>query len=212
MAFACTDGTLVQSYLCSVFGASWVAVSEPASKRRELATLHGADVVYDPTSPGFDVPATVRQATGDRGADVVLDCAGNQRTLDTAFHAVRPRGSVVNVAVWENKPVLDIDAITYKEFRFTGAPGELLNRARLAFDRVLAGVLAYDRVHGEVLEAVAAGKFSGLENLITRRITLEDFVEKGVKALMNEKDEHGKRILSYRVCRSDTRLICSLRQ
>ncbi|KAI1786916.1 GroES-like protein [Ganoderma leucocontextum] len=154
-----------------VFGASWVSVSEPALKRQQLAISQGADVVYNPTSPGVDVPAAVRQATGDRGADVVLDCAGNQRTLDTAFQAVRPRGSVVNVAVWENKPVLDIDAITYKEFKFTG-------------------VLAYDRVHAEMLEAVSAGKFNGLENLITRRITLEDFVEKGMKALIYEKDEH----------------------
>ncbi len=119
-------------HLPSVFGASWVAVSEPALKRRELAILHGADVVYDPTSPGLDVPAAVRQATGDRGADVVLDCAGNQRTLDTAFQAVRPRGSVVNVAVWENKPVLDIDTITYKEFRFTGSHSGVLNWVRLA--------------------------------------------------------------------------------
>ena len=45
-----------------------------------------------------------------------------------------------------------------------------------------------------MLKAVAAGKFGGLENLITRRITLEDFVEKGLKALINEKDEHGERI------------------
>ncbi|KAM5545885.1 hypothetical protein V8D89_000011 [Ganoderma adspersum] len=150
---------LLASRVVRIFGASWVAVSEPALKRRELATLHGADVVYDPTSPGFNVPATVRQATDGRGADVVLDCASNQRTLDTAFHA--------------NKPVLNIDAITYKEFSFTG-------------------VLAYDQVYGEVLEAVAAGKFNRLENLITRRITLEDFVEKGIKALMYKKDEHGK--------------------
>ena len=43
-----------------------------------------------------------------------------------------------------------------------------------------------------MLRAVAAGKFNGLENLITRRITLEDFVDKGMKALIYEKDEHGK--------------------
>ncbi|PIL28863.1 hypothetical protein GSI_08909 [Ganoderma sinense ZZ0214-1] len=164
---------LLASRVVRVFGASWVAVSEPASKRRQLASLHGADVVYDPTSPGLDVPAAVRQATGDRGVDVVLDCAGHQDTLDTAIHAIRPRGSVVNVAAWGKKPVLDIDAVTHKEVRFTGA-------------------LAYDRVHEEMLEAVAAGKFNGLENLITGRITLEDFVERGVKALMYEKDEHVK--------------------
>ena len=42
-----------------------------------------------------------------------------------------------------------------------------------------------------MLQAVAEGKFNDLDNLITRRIPLEDFVEKGIKALVNEKDEHG---------------------
>ena len=54
-----------------------------------------------------------------------------------------------------------------------------------------AGVMAYDRDHPEMLRAVAEGKFNGLENLITRRIGLEDFVEKGIHALIHEKDQHG---------------------
>ncbi|KAI0704212.1 alcohol dehydrogenase GroES domain protein [Cerioporus squamosus] len=156
-----------------VFGAAWIAVSEPASKRRDLAQAHGADIVYDPVVANTDVPIAVRQVTGDRGADVVFDSAGTQRTLDTAFQAVRPRGNVVNVAVWENRPTLDIDAVTYKEVTFTG-------------------IMAYDRDHREMLDAVAEGKFKGLENLITRRIGLEDFVEKGIHALIHEKDQHVK--------------------
>ena len=101
------------------FGAAWIAVSEPASARRDLATQHGADAVYDPTAPETDVAAAIRTATEDRGADVVFDCAGVQRTLDTAFQAVRPRGTIMNVAVWDGKPVLDIDALTYKEVLLT---------------------------------------------------------------------------------------------
>ncbi|RPD60647.1 alcohol dehydrogenase GroES domain protein [Lentinus tigrinus ALCF2SS1-7] len=156
-----------------VFGAASIAVCEPASRRRDLAETHGADIVYDPTAPNADVPAAIRKATGDRGADVVFDCAGTQRTLDTAFQTVRPRGNIVNVAVWEKRPTLDIDAVTYKEVNFTG-------------------VIAYDRDHPEMLRAVAEGKFKGLENLITRRIGLEDFVDKGIHALIHEKDQHVK--------------------
>ncbi|KAI0752576.1 alcohol dehydrogenase GroES domain protein [Daedaleopsis nitida] len=160
-----------------VFGAAWIAVSEPASKRRELALSHGADTVYDPLEPGLSVPTELRKITADRGADVVFDCAGAQQTLDTAFKAVRPRGCVVNVAIWETRPTLDINAMTSKEIIFTG-------------------VMAYDRAHEEMLQAVAEGKFGGLENLITRRIGLEDFVEKGIKALINEKDTHIKILVS----------------
>lgn len=39
---------------------------------------------------------------------------------------------------------------------------------------------------------MADGKFSDLESLITRRIPLEDVVEKGIKALLEQKEVHGK--------------------
>ena len=66
----------------------------------------------------------------------------------------------------------------------------------------LTGCVAYDRDHPEMLKALAEGKFKGLEQLITRRIPLEDFVEKGVKALINEKDEHGE------LCPSASTFVC----
>ncbi|KAI8988990.1 alcohol dehydrogenase GroES domain protein [Trametes punicea] len=160
-----------------VFGAGWIGVSEPASKRRELALQHGATVVFDPASPTVDIVADTVQVTGGRGADVLFDCAGLQQTLDVAFLAVKPRGYIVNVAVWEDRPTLDITSLTYKEV-------------------VLTSILAYDRVHAELLQAVAEGKFVGLESLITRRTTFEDVVDKGIKALIHEKDDHVKILVS----------------
>ncbi|KAI0767646.1 GroES-like protein [Fomes fomentarius] len=160
-----------------VFGAAWVAVSEPASARRDLAKEQGADAVYDPTALEMDVVAEIHKMTEDRGADVVFDCAGTQRTLDTAFQTVRPRGTIMNVAVWESKPELDIDSLTFKEVTLTS-------------------VLGFDRVHADVVRAVGEGKFKGIESLITRRISLEEFVEKGIKALLHEKDRHVKIIVS----------------
>ena len=43
-----------------------------------------------------------------------------------------------------------------------------------------------------MLGAVAAGKFKGIEKLITRKIAMEDLVEKGIMALLHEKDKHGQ--------------------
>ncbi|KAI0761327.1 alcohol dehydrogenase GroES domain protein [Trametes elegans] len=163
--------------VAKALGASWIGVSEPAARRREFAHEQGATVVYDPTVTGVDVVAEATKATSGWGADVVFDCAGSQRTLDTAFLVVRPRGCIVNVAVWETHPTLDIGSLTYKEV-------------------VLTSVLGYDRVHPELIQAVAQGKFEGLETLVTRRIGLEDVVDKGIKALINEKDEHVKILVS----------------
>ena len=55
-----------------------------------------------------------------------------------------------------------------------------------------AASLAYNRRHEELIKVVAEGKIPKLEELITRKITFDDFVEKGIKALINEKDTQSK--------------------
>ena len=45
--------------------------------------------------------------------------------------------------------------------------------------------------HQELLQSVAEGNFADLTTLITRRIPLEDLVDKGIMALIHEKHEHG---------------------
>lgn len=50
---------------------------------------------------------------------------------------------------------------------------------------------AYAGDHQELLQSVAEGNFADLTTLITRRIPLEDLVDKGIMALIHEKHEHG---------------------
>ena len=54
------------------------------------------------------------------------------------------------------------------------------------------GILGYEDVHEQVIEALSSGKITGLDTLITRKIPFEDVVEKGIKALLQEKDAHGQ--------------------
>ena len=46
-----------------------------------------------------------------------------------------------------------------------------------------------------MLDALAQGRFGDLSSLITRRIPLEEFLEKGINALLHEKDQHGTSVL-----------------
>lgn len=39
---------------------------------------------------------------------------------------------------------------------------------------------------------VADGKISGIEELVTSKVSLDDVVEKGIMALLKEKDSQGK--------------------
>ncbi|KAI0634574.1 L-threonine 3-dehydrogenase [Trametes polyzona] len=155
------------------FGASWVGISGRGSKRCALARNYGASAVYDVSTAETDVVAETLKATNGRGADVVVDCAGVQSTLDIALKATRPGGTIMNVAGWTKSPTIDLNLMLFKEL-------------------VLDNSLAYSGEHPEVIQAVAEGKFKDLESLVTRRVALEDFVDKGLGALLHEKDKHVK--------------------
>jgi len=148
-------------------GASWIGVSEPAAQRRDTALRLSASAVFDPLST--NVAEETLKATKGVGASVVFDCAGIQASLDTALTAVRPRGNVVEVAVWDKSPMLDITALQSKEILLTASQ-------------------ACDREHPELIQAVADGKLPGLEDLITKKIPLEDLLEEGILALARDRD------------------------
>lgn len=87
-------------------GAHTVICAEVAKKRQEFAKGFGAHHVLDPSS--VDVASTCLELCGGvNGPDVVFDCAGVPKSLETACLSVRSRGTVVNVAIWE-KAVCDI--------------------------------------------------------------------------------------------------------
>lgn len=59
---------------------------------------------------------------------------------------------------------------------------------------MFADSIGYAGDHPELIQALADGKFDldDLEALITRRVGLEDYLEKGLGALLHEKDQHGE--------------------
>jgi D-arabinose 1-dehydrogenase-like Zn-dependent alcohol dehydrogenase len=99
-------------------GASWIGVSEPSIERRKMAAEHKASAIYDPRAQ--DVVAETFKATGNKGADVVYDCAGIQATLDVALKAVRPRGNLMNIAIWDDPATIHFNNILFKEITITG--------------------------------------------------------------------------------------------
>lgn len=103
-------------------GCKKIIVSEVARRRREFATSFGAHHVLDPTVS--DVVAEVEGLTDGLGADVGFDCAGAQVALESAFKAVKARGTLVNVAVWEKRASLNMNDLVFRERSYMG--GELL--------------------------------------------------------------------------------------
>lgn len=99
-------------------GAKKIIVSEISKKRQEFAKLFGAHYVIDPTKE--DVVKRCRDLCDQQGVHVVYDCAGVQTGLDQAIHAVRARGTVVNIAIWEKPCSITPNDLTFKERKYMG--------------------------------------------------------------------------------------------
>ncbi|TFK73163.1 alcohol dehydrogenase GroES domain protein [Pluteus cervinus] len=166
-------GLFLLKVLRSFSTTSLVVISEPAALRRQIAVEHGATLTLDPTDSRVNAHKEIIKATGGAGTDIVFDAAGVQAGWDLGMRAVRSRGTIVNVAIWETDVQVNMNLLLSKEIFVTGTS-------------------AYDRIHSEVLEAVAAGKILGIEKLITRKIAIEDVVEKGFKTLLADKDSQVK--------------------
>ncbi|KAJ4386866.1 hypothetical protein N0V93_009764 [Gnomoniopsis smithogilvyi] len=152
-------------------GCKNVIVLEVAKRRREFATQFGAHHVIDPTS--VDVVTEVEKLTGGLGADLGFDCAGVQVAVDSAFKAIKARGMLVNVAVWEKRATLNMNDIVFRE-------------------RAYMGVATYDLGDFEaVIEAISAGKMKP-EAMITKKVAMDKVAEEGFKTLIEDKDNHVK--------------------
>lgn len=153
-------------------GAKNIIVGEVATKRQEFAKSFGAHHVLDPRSD--DVVALSRELCGGvDGPDIAFDCAGVPQSLETACKAVRVRGSVVNVAIWEKAVPFDPNWLVFREAKYQA-------------------VLGYQKKDFQgVIDALGKGTLKP-ENMITGKIRVDNLVEQGYTPLIKEKDKHVK--------------------
>ncbi len=99
-------------------GAEKIIVSEMAPRRKQFAKQFGAHYVLDPSTD--DVVARVKQICDGRGANVAFDGAGAQAGLDQAIQAIRARGTLVNIAIWEKTATITPNLLCFRERRYMG--------------------------------------------------------------------------------------------
>jgi (R,R)-butanediol dehydrogenase/meso-butanediol dehydrogenase/diacetyl reductase len=150
-------------------GAGLVAMVEISAARKEKAVALGADVVLDPTAD--DVAGTLKTLTGG-GVDVAFDASGHNETMAMAIGCIRPKGTIVNIALWEHPAEIDMF-----QFLFTEA--------------FLTSSVAYANDHAAVISALASGRIDAAP-LISKRIPLEEIVGGGLEELIHNKDQNVK--------------------
>jgi threonine dehydrogenase-like Zn-dependent dehydrogenase len=93
---------LLTALLAVRHGAAAVRVAEPSAERRAVAQALGLDTVDDAEGQAWlAVKEQWRHGPGDAGADVVLQCRGHDLSLATALKALRPQGTVVDLAFYQ---------------------------------------------------------------------------------------------------------------
>ena len=99
-------------------GAEKIIVSEIAPRRKDFARQFGAHYVLDPSKD--DIVARVRELTDGNGVHVAFDAAGVQAGLDQAVQALRARGTLVNIAIWEKTAIITPNLLCFRERKYMG--------------------------------------------------------------------------------------------
>jgi S-(hydroxymethyl)glutathione dehydrogenase / alcohol dehydrogenase len=146
-------------------GAQTVIAVDLGDEKLRLAQKLGATHAINATSE--DAVGAVRRLTGGRGADVVLEAAGNARAFRLTSEAVRPGGEVI----WLGKTDVTEDVA----FRW----GSLMQEKRIR--RSSYGGARPQRDFPMLARAALDGRLN-LADLITARISLEQ-VNEGFDAL-----------------------------
>ena len=84
-----------------MLGAGFVAATDLLPGRLERAAQFGVDLALDASSSNADDRlGSIRDATGGRGVDLVLDCSGVPSTFTEALRAVRTGGVIVEAGAF----------------------------------------------------------------------------------------------------------------
>ncbi len=128
--------------LAKARGASRVLVSEPAEHRRTRAAELGADQVVDPINE--DLEQIVNEASGGRGADVIIVAAPSKPAQESALQ-IAAVGGRINLfgGLPKDDPFIRFDSnkVHYKELIVTGTTACSTHDCMQAADLVNAGVM-----------------------------------------------------------------------
>ena len=152
-------------------GGADVVLVEPNGGRRELAESIGLATLDPRERPVADC---VDEWTEGAGAGVSFEVSGTAPGIESALHALGPRGRVVVVGIHATPPPVDLFRVFWRELTIVGArvyerpdfeeAVRLLARGRIPVDTLVTDVLPLART---------ADAFSALENGRAMKILID---------------------------------------
>ncbi|KAK9424802.1 hypothetical protein SUNI508_13455 [Seiridium unicorne] len=157
--------------------AGQIIVVEVAQGRKEFARQTGATTVIDPREE--DVVSRCKSLCAGQGPGVALDCAGVPSSINAACLAVRKKGLIINVALWDMPAPIEMMTIVFGEKRLSAA-------------------LSYNASDFQaVIKALESGQLN-VEGMITNRIKMDEVVNKGFDALLTSRERTIKVLVDTR--------------
>lgn len=155
-------GHMAVQILGATTAASVIAVDVRA-EALDLAKQHGAELGFVPDD---GTAAAIREATGGRGADVVVDCVGSDSTLALGAGAVRQMGDLTIVGIAGGNLPVSFFSVPYEAAIRTTYWGsrpelvEVLNMASRGLIRSQVTTFPLDRAV-DAYQALKAGQVNG---------------------------------------------------
>jgi threonine dehydrogenase-like Zn-dependent dehydrogenase len=153
---------LLTALLAHEYGAEEVAVVEQDPRRRKLTEALGLLPVDADDDPALTLKTRWRHGPRDHGADVAFQCRGRPRALATALRALRPQGTVVDLAFYtEGADLVRLG----DEFHHNGLTLRSAQIARVP--RGMASVWDRQRLSAEIIRFLRARGDDIRKHLIT---------------------------------------------
>jgi len=146
---------LIAVQLCKALGAERVILTGTRDERLAVGSRLGADHVINVRKE--NLAERVRELTGGKGADSVLECAGGPTSMQEALENVK-RGGRIGVVAWYTGPVtMDMNLAVRSNVRIYAARGEggmnsgrsltLMSQGKIVADPIITHHFKLDEVH-----------------------------------------------------------------
>ncbi|MEV6654403.1 alcohol dehydrogenase catalytic domain-containing protein [Streptomyces sp. NPDC051219] len=156
-------GSYAVQYL-KVLTSARVVVAEPSAGRREYVTELGADVAIE---SGPTTVEAVRDLTGGRGADAIIDFVGNASSIQTALASAAPLAKIALVGMgdadvrlsWSKAPAIGAE-VSWRMGATVGQLEEVVSLAERGLLRIDNEYFAFDQIE-RAMELLGAGQLRG---------------------------------------------------
>ncbi len=121
-----------------------------------------------------DLEEEIKTLTDGAGVDVVLECAGSEKAVDSGLRAIRKRGQFTQVGLFGRPVTIEFEKVCFKELKLTGSIGSKRSSWEAAIQLVADGKVRTHPLISHVLPLTEwEHAFQQFENKVGLKLMLQ---------------------------------------